>query len=462
MPVKPRSPPRSLVEGGVRQSLVRMTLPMIFGMLMLFTFSLVDTWFISFLGTEALTAISFTFPVTFTVMSLAIGLGIGASAVVARSLGASRPEQAKEAATVINYLSLGLAAALAGLLWLFMDPVFGAMGASDALMAPIRRYMTVWLPGSVMIVCIMTGNSVLRAAGDTRTPSMLMATAGALNAVLDPLLIFGLGPFPELGIQGAAWATVTAWGAVFCRLFHLLAFRLERVSRSLPSRAVFARAGPEMLRIGIPAAGANLMTPLAVGAMISIAAGFGDTAVAAFGVGARLEPIATLLVLALSSSLPPIISQNLGAGNLDRVREAYRIATRFIVVWQLAVYLALAAGAGLIAAVFSGDPEVTDAIRLFVWIMPAAYGMQGVIILTNSSLNALHRPMHALCLSVARFFVFYVPLAFLGSLHFGLPGFFVGAACGNLLMAGISRFTFGRALERLAAGEPAAPGSAAE
>ncbi|MEC9086104.1 MAG: MATE family efflux transporter [Pseudomonadota bacterium] len=436
----------NLVEGSIRQSLIQMTLPMIVGMFMLFTFSLVDTWFISFLGTDSLTAISFTFPVTFTVTSLAIGLGIGAAAVVGKCLGSSAFDAAKQAATVINYLSFGLAAVLATFLWWFMEPIFGLMGADPALFSAISAYMNVWFPGSVLVVCIMSGNSVLRACGDTKTPSILMAAAGLLNAVLDPFLIFGLGPFPELGIAGGAWATVIAWSVGFVYLMFLLVIKRELVSASLPSTEALRQSGRDMLRIGIPAAGANMMTPLASGVMTAIAAGFGGNAVAAYGVGARLEPMATLLVLAMSSSLPPLISQNYGAGRLDRVREAYDLAIRFIGLWQLGIYLLLALTAPLLASVFSQDDEVTRAISLFLWILPLGYGLQGVIILTNSSLNALHKPASALYLSIARFFVFYVPLAWAGSLYFGLEGFFAGAVCGNLMMAAISWRAFNRAL----------------
>ncbi|MDP6417510.1 MAG: MATE family efflux transporter, partial [Gammaproteobacteria bacterium] len=123
-----------------------------------------------------------------------------------------------------------------------------------------------------------------------------------------------------------------------------------------------------------------------------------------------------------------------------------RIAIRFTLAWQLIVYLVLALGTGIIAAIFSDDPEVVAAIKLFLWIMPLGYGLQGIIVLTNSSLNALHRPLNALYLSIARFFVFYVPLAYLGSLYFGLFGFFAGAVCGNFLMAVISWRTFRHAL----------------
>ena len=446
MSLKDNNNTYNLVDGSIQRSLIRMTTPMIIGMLALFTFQLVDTWFISFLGTESLTAISFTFPVTFTVMSLAIGLGIGASAVVAKALGSSQFEKAKEAATVINYISLILACLVVIISWILMEDIFTLMGANDRLLIPIRDYMVVWLPGSILVVCIMTSNSILRGYGDTKTPSILMAAAAFSNALLDPLFIFGIGPFPELGIQGAALATVISWMLGFCYLFYLLVFKMELVSRSLPNKATLKNSGLDMLRIGVPAAGANMMTPLAAGIMTAIAAGFGDSTVAAFGVGARIEPIATLLVLAISSSLPPLISQNYGAGRLDRIKEAYRIATRFILVWQLIIYLLLAVGAGILASIFSEDPEVVEAIKLFVWIMPLGYGLQGIIILTNSSLNALHRPLNALILSIARFFVFYVPLAYVGSVYFGLYGFFAGAVCGNLLMAMISWRTFKRAL----------------
>ena len=205
-------------------------------------------------------------------------------------------------------------------------------------------------------------------------------------------------------------------------------------------------SGRKMLQIGIPAAGANMMTPLAAGIMTAIAASFGDTTVAAFGVGARLEPIACLLVLAMSSSLPPLISQNFGAQRLDRVEEAYRLSIRFILGWQLLVYVILFLTSGGIASIFSDDPNVIQAIQLFIWLMPIGYGLQGIIILTNSSLNAIHKPISALYLSIARFFIFYVPLAYLGSVYFGLYGFFAGAVCGNFLMAVISYRTFNEAI----------------
>ena len=437
----------SLVDDPIPATLKRMTGPMIIGMLMMFSFNLVDTLFISMLGTEPLSAISFTFPVTFMILSLAIGLGIGTSAVVAKYLGCCEHEKAKQASTVTNYTSILLALILSLIGYIFMDEIFLMMGAREALLPQIRDYMEVWLPASALLVGMTTANSVLRACGDTKTPSIVMAASGVINAVLDPILIFGFGPIPALGIQGAAIATLISWVVAFIYLFYYLTKKLQLVYTGIPSRSIFISSSREMLRIGIPASGANMMTPLAAGIMTAIAAGYGESTVAAFGVGSRLESIACLLVLALSSTLPPFISQNLGAGRMDRIHESYRLTMKFILAWQLIVYVMMGLLAWVIAAVFTEDEAVASAIRLFIWILPLGYGLQGVVILTNSAFNALHKPMMALYLSIARFFVFYVPLAWAGSMLFGLGGFYGGALLGNVIMAALSWRTFKSAMK---------------
>ncbi|MDP3515900.1 MAG: MATE family efflux transporter [Pseudohongiella sp.] len=438
---------QKLTDGPITPILISMTIPMIVGMVMMFSFSLVDTFFVSLLGTEALSAISFTFPVTFTIMSLAIGLSIGTSAVVAKYIGRGETEKAKQASTVTNYVAIVLSGLLAATAYLFMDQIFLALGASTALLPVIREYMDIWMPTSVLLVAIICANSVLRANGDTRTPSMLMAGSGLINAVLTPLMVFGLGPIPALGIAGAAWATLISWIAGVIFLFYFLAIRHELIYKGLPSGPVFKTSALEMLKIGIPASGSNMLTPIAGGVLTAIVASYGETAVAAFGVGSRLESIACLVILALSSTLPPFVSQNLGAGRIDRIEEACRTSLRFVLTWQLLIYALMALSAGLIAAVFTRDESVANIIKLYLWIMPLGYGMQGVIILCNSALNAMHKPMIALYLSIARFFLFIVPLAWIGSEVAGLQGFFVGAFTGNVLMALLSWITFRRVLK---------------
>lgn len=436
--------PVNLLEDPVANTLKRMTIPMIYGMVLLMTFNLIDTFFVSLLGTQPLAAISFTFPVTFTVISLTIGLGIGTSAVIARSLGKKDHSAAKDSATAAMYLAAIIVAALSFVGYLFTDQLFTALGAQEQLLPLIHQYMDIWYIGSVCLIGPMIGNAVLRASGDTKTPSIIMGSAGLINAILDPIFIFGFGPIPAMGIQGAAIATLISWVFGLFFVLNILTKKLNLLHTHISSIKNLLPACKNILKIGLPAAGANMLTPIAAAIMTAIVATYGESAVAAFGVGSRIESIACLVVLAMSMTLPPFISQNFGAGSMHRVEEAYKVSVKFVLIWQVIIFIVLLISAPFIASIFAKEKAVSDIIKLFMWILPLGYGLQGIIILTNSSFNALHKPMVALALSVIRLFVCYVPLAYLGSYFYGLTGFFVGALLGNVVMAAISYRLFSK------------------
>jgi len=423
-----------LLNSPILPTLKKMTIPMIFGMITLMMFNLVDTFFISLLGTEPLAAVSFTFPVTFTVISLAIGLGIGTSAVIAKALGSDKLDEARFDASIALLISVVLVFCLSVVGYVFITPIFELLGAGQQVLPLIHDYMSVWFLGSVFLITPMVGNSVLRASGDTKTPSLVMGGAGLINAVLDPILIFGLGPMPALGIQGAAIASVIAWSFAVVIILYILAIKNGLLSLYAGQQTIIG-AIRKILKIGLPAAGANMLTPIAMAVMTALVAKHGPEAVAAFGVGSRIESIASLVVLALSMTLPPFVSQNFGAGKLGRVKEAYITTLKFVMIWQFGIYLLLLLTSSFIAHVFGKEQAVIDVIKLFIYILPLSYGLQGVIILSNSSFNALHKPMNALILSIIRLFVFYVPIAYVGSEIAGLTGLFIGAAVGNLFTA---------------------------
>lgn len=437
-----------LLNDPILPTLKTMTIPMIFGMITLMMFNIVDTFFISLLGTEPLAAVSFTFPVTFTVISLAIGLGIGTSAVIAKALGSNKIDEARFDASISLMVGVVLVIVLSSVGYLLIDPIFTLLGAGAQVLPLIHEYMNVWFIGSVFLITPMIGNSVLRASGDTKTPSIVMGGAGLINAVLDPILIFGFGPVPALGIQGAAIASVTAWSVAVVIILYILAVKKRLLSLKAGSQTAIG-AIRKILKIGLPAAGANMLTPIAMAVMTALVADHGPEAVAAFGVGSRIESIASILVLALSMTLPPFVSQNFGAGKLCRVKEAYTGTLKFVMVWQLAIYVLLIAFSGVISQLFGKEQAVIDVIKLFIYTIPLSYGLQGVIILSNSSFNALHKPMYALVLSVIRLFIFYVPFAYVGNEIAGLLGLFIGAALGNLFTAVVAYKWFMKKLEAL-------------
>lgn len=433
-----------LLDGSVFDTLKKMTIPMTYGMILLMAFNLVDTFFVSLLGTQPLAAISFTFPITFAVISLGIGLGIGTSAIVAKLLGKADHCAARLNSTVSIYLGAALIALLAFIGYLFIDPIFTTLGATPPILLLIHEYMDIWFLGAVFLVGPMVGNAILRSAGDTKTPSFIMGAAGLINAILDPILIFGFGPIPAMEMQGAAIATLISWACATFIVLYILVVKQKLIESQFPKIKDFISASRQILKIGLPAAGANILTPVAAAILTAIVATYGEYAVAAFGVGSRIESIACLVIFALSMTLPPFISQNFGASKMHRVIEAYKTSVKFVLLWQLVIYGVLVIFARHIAKVFADDPNVIDTIVLFIWVLPLVYGLQGVIILTNSSLNALHRPMTTLVLSIIRLFVFYIPMAYIGSLLFDITGFFVGAALGIFFMSIVSYYFFTR------------------
>lgn len=343
-------------------------------------------------------------------------------------------------------LSTLLVGALAILGVFTIEPVFVLLGATENLLPYIHDYMVVWYVAGVFLALPMVGNSILRASGDTKTPSMIMAAGGGINALLDPLLIFGWGPVPALGIMGAAIATMIAWGVGVVWILYLLAVRRKLILPRLLTLDELRCTSGGILRIGLPAAGANMLTPIAGGVMTKLVSGYGAGAVAAWGVGNRLESIASIVVLALSMSLPPFISQNFGATKIHRVKQAYEMCLKFVMVWQLAVFVLMWLLSPFIAAAFTQDQQVANLIQLFLMIVPLGYGLQGIVILTNSSFNAMHKPMSALVLSVIRLFVFFVPVSYLGSMIYQLEGMFWGGVIANIMMATVSFIWFRRAV----------------
>ncbi len=412
----------------------RLTSPVILGLLAMFSFSLADTFFVGLLGELPLAAISFTFPVTFTLISLTIGLSIATSALVARHVGQGDLPAARQMVSNALALTVVVVGSVGVLGWLLQEPLFRALGAGDELLPLIRSYLNCWLAGCVFLALPMVGNAIFRAHGDTRLPSLFMLIGGVINIIFDPLLIFGIGPFPRLEMTGAAVASVISWLAGSLLVLTMLKRRQFGAALHALNIAVQRR----LIAVAVPAATANMLTPLAMAVLTAMAAQYGPAAVAALGVSSRIESMATVLILALSMSLPPVVAQNHAAGSCLRAASAYRYAVRFVLGWQAAVYLLLAAASPWLAGLFTESADGHQMLQWLLLTLPACYGAQGVIILSNSTLNALQRPKVALLASVLRFFVFIIPLAWLGSHWGGFRGLFIGAACGVLLMGLLS------------------------
>lgn len=422
----------AIISGPVGEVLYKLTLPMVIGIVAVFFFNLVDTFFISLLGTQSLAAVSFTMPIAMVVMNLAIGLGIASSALIARATGEKNNTLAQHYVIAALLLTLALAGIMlvAGLM--FNDQLFSLLGANDVLLPLIWQYMQFFWPGIVVMMLMIVISSSMRAVGNTKLPSMMMLGSAVLNAILDPILIFGIGPIEGMGVAGAALASALCWLIVVLVMLYSLV-KIDLLHWGTLTLKGILSIWQRLIALGVPAMITNVLVPVASAFLLAMIAPMGEQAVAAFGVGARIEPFVIVAILALTSTLPVFVGQNFSAGQHERIWQALSIAVRFILVWQILVWLVLWGISPYLATIFSQDPIVLDKIVSYLMIMPVGYAGMGIVLCANSALNALQKTSVSMLLNLVRLSIFYVPLAWLGGHLYGFEGLLLGASVGNLI-----------------------------
>ncbi len=438
-----------LTQGPVGRHLIDMTVPMLFGITTLMAQSFIDTYFLGRVGDRALAAYSFGFPILMIVTSVAIGLGAGTSSVVARAIGANDHRRARRLATDSLILSFAITAAVSIIGVLTIEPLFRLLGAPEDMIPMIRSFMMILYGGVPFVVVGMVGMSSMRATGDTVLPSKLMIYGAILNVILDPIFIFGLGPVPAMGLNGAATAGLLARGAIFAGTVYVLFRRLDLISFNKPRGAELKSSWADILHVGIPAAGTNAIVPIGLAIITAMIARYGPEAVAGFGVASRVESMVLVLYYAMSSTIGPFVGQNLSAGREDRIQTSLRLCASFCVMSGLAIAAALALLSGVVPSLFSDNPAVTDVTRLFMWIAPISYGAYGIVMVVNAAFNGLGNPMPGVVISVTRILVLYVPLAILGEQLFGIVGIFAAYAVANILSGTLGYLWARRSAHRL-------------
>lgn len=422
-----------LTEGPVGRHLVNMTVPMLLGISTMMAQGLIDAWFLGKVGDSALAAFSFGFPLLMIITSVAIGLGAGTSSVVARAIGAGDHRRARRLVTDSLLLTFGITAAMSVLGVLTIEPLFRLLGAPADMIPMIKSFMTILYSGVPFLVVGIVGTSSMRATGDTRLPGKLMIAGASLNMILDPILIFGLGPIPEFGLNGAAMAALLARGAMFVGTLYFLVHRLDMVSFSMPDPGELRKSWADILHVGLPAAGTNAIIPVVITVITAMIARYGPDAVAGFGVASRIESMVLVIYYALSSVIGPFVGQNLSVGKEARIQLSLRLCAGFCLGSGLVIAILLALSAEFLPGLFSQNAEVIGVTRSFLWIVPVSYGAYGIVMVMNAAFNGLGKPMPAVYVSVTRMIVLYVPLALIGGELFGVAGIFGAYAIANLL-----------------------------
>ncbi|MFT5351409.1 MAG: putative MATE family efflux protein, partial [Gammaproteobacteria bacterium] len=252
--------------------MVRLTAPMILAIISMMLLGLVDTFFVSLLGTNELAAASFVMPIYMLIVNVALGIGMGISSLTSRLLGEQKHDEAARFITDSHILAAIISALLALTLFIFLKQIFSAMGATDEVIPDIRGYMHIILLGAPVLILTFIGNSTFRSIGNMKASAILSIVLSMSNLILDPLFIFGLGPFPELGMPGAALATVLAALITFCFSFYVIAFQEKLLDFSKPKWNQLITNWNNLSTIAVPAIGANMMTPIAAAFMTGLIA----------------------------------------------------------------------------------------------------------------------------------------------------------------------------------------------
>jgi len=343
--------------------------------------------------------------------SLGVGVIAAIASVVSRALGAGHQHKAQ------GLIALGLVAAgifgvvITVLLLLFKRPLFEAMNASPDLLPLIDSYMTPFAFGFPMLLINMGGNGALRAQGMSGKASMILMMMALVNLILDPILITGAGLFDGFGIVGAAYATVAGWSLASVLALVLIArspvgLNFARLKEAHPGEDIRA-----LLRVGGPAAISNSVNPVGLSIMTALLAKYGDAAVAGFGAGGRLQAIAVVPLLALSSSVGGIVGQNWGAGYGDRARRTLWLALGFCLVYGLIAGTVLALNRESLASIFTDSPEVIHALSTYLLISVWGYAGFGALIVVNGAFNAIDRAYWSLGQSIFRVALVMIPVA---------------------------------------------------
>ncbi|MEO1447877.1 MAG: MATE family efflux transporter [Bacteroidota bacterium] len=417
-----------VLSGPIAPYLLRQSLIFFLGLVCLSSLSLVDVYFIGRIGAEALTAVGFSTPVFLMGFNVILSLGTGITAVVSRVIGA---DTEKVPAFARGSLLWGfLTGLLLGLLgWALHDSLFGLMGAGAEVQHFLRPYMHVLYLSFPVMGLLVAGLSVIRAYGAAQGPTRIMLLIVILNVALDPLFMFGWGPFPDLGMVGAAWATFVALAVGLLITFRAL--------KGMPWHPVAPVGGREIWAIALPSAGTRLLLPVSGTLITGMLADFGDAAVAAYGIGYRIDVTLLMYMIALSSVMAPFVGQNYGARHIERLRTGFRVSLVFALAYGLLMALVLWLGHDWLGGRFTRDVEILAVLDLYYQIVPWGYAFNGILMLSNALLNVLHRPRRAALLSIIHTLVFYVPLAWWAFEIRSLTMLFAAYPVSLLLAAGL-------------------------
>ncbi|MCD4737416.1 MAG: MATE family efflux transporter [Bacteroidales bacterium] len=399
-------------KGSLRKAIFLLSVPMVLEMIMESVFAVVDIFFVSKLGSDAVATVGITESIITVVYSIAIGLSMATTAIVSRRIGEKKPEKASVAAfqAIFTGILASVLIAIPGIL--FSSHILRLMGANENIVENMSGYTAVMLGGNAVIMLLFIINAVFRSAGDAVLSLRVMWIANIINIILDPCLIFGLGPFPELGIKGAAIATNIGRGLAVLYQFVLLFSGKGRVKLNLKSIRIVPGVIREIIKISLGGIGQNIIATSSWIGMVRIISIFGSQVVAGYTIAIRIIIFALLPSWGISNASATLVGQCLGAKDPDRAERAVWYTGKINMVFTIIAGIIFILVPSSFIMLFIGDSDVVisgaECLRIISFGF-IAYGLGMVMVQSFNGAGDTRTPtwIYLFC-----FWLLEIPLAY--------------------------------------------------
>lgn len=436
---------KTYTEGSIRLALFLLAVPIILEMAMESLFAIVDAYFVGQIGSaNALATIGVTESFMFIVFSLAMGISMAATAVVARRIGEKKPEDASDAAFQALLLTLFFSILLGFVGYFYSDDLLRLMGAEEELIAEGGTYTKIILTLNIIIMFLFSINAIFRGAGDASIAMRTLILANGINIVLDPCLILGLGPFPKLGLTGAAIATCTGRGiGVVYQVYHLVNGK-SVINIGKQQLKVIWPILKKLMLLSTGGAGQHLIASASFIFLIKILSGFGSEAWAGYTLAWRVLMFSILPSWGIAMAGAALVGQNLGAQKPERAAQSVWMAAKYNMVILLILSIIFITNARPVISIFTTDIEVIRQGALALQIICAGYVFYAYEMVIGQAFNGAGDTYTPTILNFIAFWVIQIPLAYTLAYYtsLGSIGVYISIAISSSFLAVIAIIIF--------------------
>ncbi|WP_018247532.1 MATE family efflux transporter [Orenia marismortui] len=407
-----------IIEGPVLSSIFKLSLPIMVSQFMQTLYNLADTLWVGRIGANAVAAISISFPIMFLMVSIGIGLTIAGTSLIAQYKGAANHKKVEQVlGQLVSFIGSGsILIAFFGVL--FSEQLLIWMGAEQVILDDATAYLRIIFAGMPFMFGFFIFSSVLRGIGDTLTPSIMMFFSVVLNIILDPILIFGISIFPEMGLEGAAVATIFSRALVTIYAFIILIKGRKGLKLSFRDMVPDFEIIILIVKIGIPSSVEQSMVSVGQLLMTSLVASFGTMTLAAYGIVNRIISLPRILAFGLSAAATTMVGQNIGAAKKERAEKVARVSLLTIFITLSLIGIIIFIFPEQIIGVFNKQVDVLNFGSDYLRIVTMTFGFIGVMTVANGVFKGAGRTMQTMIISIVSFLLVRIPLAYLLSQYF--------------------------------------------